>query len=537
MTVGATTATTGAFTTLTTSSTVTHNGGTANGVTYLNGSKVVTSGSALTYNGVALTNKPTSDSNPVVARFGVINTAATDDAYLDISADAANNLITLDSTGNNNGSIAFRAGGSEGMRLTSTGLGIGTSSPAVKLDVVDNSSNAQGQIRLSSSSGYGTRQTFVNTATNGRTFQIGCNFAVGQGEFSILDSTAGVERLQINASGNMGLGVTPSAWSFKAFEFGYAGNALWASATNDVRLTANVNYNSGYKYTNTSTATMYAQGGGQHAWFNAPSGTAGNAITFTQAMTLDASGNLGVGTTSPSSVSRLVSVPSNTTGSSVYTAIGASNYVDSDFQIYISGSASTDKRAVIGPSTSTALAFTSGGTERARIDSSGRFLVGVTSPVGSTFSTIEYSGGYNGLGLNVSTNTSGARFMLFASVGTQCGVIDRVGTTSAVVYTATSDRRLKENIVDAPSAIEHINAVKVRSYNWIDGGHKVKYGVIAQEFIDVEPDAVVQGDAGQTIEKTWSVDTSALVPAMIKAIQEQQAIIESLKARLDAANL
>ena len=44
---------------------------------------------------------------------------------------------------------------------------------------------------------------------------------------------------------------------------------------------------------------------GGHAWYTAPSGTAGNAISFTQAMTLDASGRLGIGTTSPASYARL----------------------------------------------------------------------------------------------------------------------------------------------------------------------------------------------------------------------------------------
>ena len=174
-------------------------------------------------------------------------------------------------------------------------------------------------------------------------------------------------------------------------------------------------------------------------------------------------------------------------------------------------------------------------TERARIDSSGRLLVGATSSFGSGFSTFQYLGfTSNGISVVQTDNASNSRFMTFAANGASCGVIDRVGTTSAVVYTTTSDRRLKENIVDAPSAIAHINAVKVRSFNWIEGGHQVKYGVIAQEFVDVEPDAVVQGDTGQTIEKSWAVDTAALVPAMIKAMQEQQALITQLQADVAA---
>ena len=241
-----------------------------------------------------------------------------------------------------------------------------------------------------------------------------------------------------------------------------------------------------------------------------------------EAARFDSSGNLGLGTTSPTSQLHLAKALSSTQtnmlqiqNTGIFTwGIGVDNAVSNSSLLIQSGGA--------------------GGTTRLAIDSSGRLLVGTTSPIGSTFSTIEYSATtYNGLGLNQSTNSGGGRFMLFASQGTQCGVIDRVGTTSAVVYTTTSDRRLKENIVDAPSAIAHINAVKVRSFNWIDGGHQVKYGVIAQEFVEVEPDAVVQGDNGQTIEKSWAVDTAALVPAMIKAIQEQQAIINDLKSRIE----
>jgi hypothetical protein len=63
-------------------------------------------------------------------------------------------------------------------------------------------------------------------------------------------------------------------------------------------LGVNAYFNSGWKYTASSTAaTRYRQNAGEHQWYNAPSGTAGNAITFTQAMTLDASGNLLVGKT------------------------------------------------------------------------------------------------------------------------------------------------------------------------------------------------------------------------------------------------
>jgi hypothetical protein len=109
--------------------------------------------------------------------------------------------------------------------------------------------------------------------------------------------------MRIDSSGNLGLGVTPSAWSLgKAIEVGFTGKGIWANNQNEVIYPNNAYFNSGWKYSVSSYApSQYAQRDGLHAWSTAASGTAGNAITFTQAMTLDASGNLGIGTTSPTS--------------------------------------------------------------------------------------------------------------------------------------------------------------------------------------------------------------------------------------------
>jgi hypothetical protein len=100
---------------------------------------------------------------------------------------------------------------------------------------------------------------------------------------------------------NLGLGVTPSAWatSYKAFQIG-ASSALYAhGAVASVHVTNNSYEDSGgVKYKITGAAADYQQSGGVHYWYNAPSGTAGNAITFTQAMTLDSSGDFLVGSTS-----------------------------------------------------------------------------------------------------------------------------------------------------------------------------------------------------------------------------------------------
>jgi hypothetical protein len=113
---------------------------------------------------------------------------------------------------------------------------------------------------------------------------------------------------------NLGLGVTPSTGTRKVFQIDCGGIAGYVTGSNGtIVLANNVVYNSGDKYIANGYATFYSQGNsGQHQWWNAPSGTAGNAITFTQAMTLDASGNLLVGTTnSASTTGGIVIIPGN----------------------------------------------------------------------------------------------------------------------------------------------------------------------------------------------------------------------------------
>jgi len=119
------------------------------------------------------------------------------------------------------------------------------------------------------------------------------------------------------------------------------------------------------------------------------------------------------------------------------------------------------------------------------------------------------------------------------SPGTQTGYIySPAGTTT--LYTTASDRRLKQNIVDAPSAINDVMAIGIKSFDWILNNEHQKYGVIAQDLHLIAPDAVA---IPQNSEDMCAVDYSALVPMLIKSIQELKAQNESLKARLDAANL
>jgi hypothetical protein len=126
------------------------------------------------------------------------------------------------------------------------------------------------------------------------------NYGTSGSNTPLAFGTDGVGQMTLATSGNLGLGVTPSAWSLgKAIEIGNIGNSVWGVNTTQFNVLQNVYYDGGgFKYATSNAASYYQQASGAHAWYNAPSGTAGNAISFTQAMTLGSNSGLSIGTPS-----------------------------------------------------------------------------------------------------------------------------------------------------------------------------------------------------------------------------------------------
>jgi hypothetical protein len=290
---------------------ITNTAGTANGVTYLNGSKVLTSGSALVFDGANLGVGGAAGSS---ANYSTITARGTTGGIYEFNSGGTLQSYILGNTSElrlqtqSTQAITFVPNGTEGMRLTSTGLGIGTSSPAQKLHV------SVGRIAVSN--GYNIGSTDGNTG-----MFVGTN--------SVLFQTNANTVATFDASGNLGLGVTPSAWnsSLRAQQFGARGaiyydsgyygevgfvnNGYWAAGSAD-----------NWRYTASGgTAALYKQNQGVHSWATAPSGTAGNAITFTTAMTLDAAGGLktlntiGVGNATPSTSGAGITFPATQSAS------------------------------------------------------------------------------------------------------------------------------------------------------------------------------------------------------------------------------
>jgi hypothetical protein len=673
--------------------------GTANGVTYLNGSKVLTSGSALTFDGsnlavpaevyrtsatsyLRLSGGDGAGGGANVLAFGQSHASAA--GRLALSAVGTGDIISNTISGTH----IYQINSSEQMRLNSTGLGIGTSSPSEKLDVAG-------------------RMSITTTTSPAAQGQYGYNFLGGTyiwpkaGSYSdlIIYRSDGNVGLQMTSSGNLGLGVTPSAWGavIRALQVNETGMSLFtytAAGTVDqyAFLTNNSYQNSGYAdtYVRTNPAAQYRQLNATHAWFNAPSGTAGAAISFTQAMTLTSAGELLVGTTSLPTGGGILTASSsaaetkvnivNTGASGRHYWIGSTNTssgavgggklaiydqtsnatrlaIDSSGNVGI-GTSSPGTRLQVNQSedgsgitlsagfrgasrvewemsgvsneacsflhnnntnkfvmqtmSRDTLLFHTNNTERMRIDSAGRLLIGGTSTYDfNGQANLVVNGTSNLATITVASTTSGHLVFADGTSGTALyagniaynhasntmtfgtdGIFERVtidssgnfkvssgqailvgglavGTSSlqgSVIYFGssvisagagtyplkwnsstgivtydTSSRLVKENIEDSPYGLAEVLQLKSRKYHRTDD-QRDEIGLVADEVQAVMPEfvplvakSIFTKDEADTELIAGGVNYDKLTSVLVKAIQEQQALIEQLQA--DVATL
>jgi hypothetical protein len=457
-----------------------------------------------------------------------------------ISANSAADALRITQTGAGNALLVEDAANpdSSPFVVTATGdVGIGTASPGAKLAVQG------GEVHWGQSGAFG----FLGTG-GGNTAAIG---SIGARDFLVFTNSA--ERMRLDSSGNLGLGVTPSAWTtnWKAFQFG-ATSAL-SDFSNQSSFWNNTVVTGGTtpSYQTTAAASFYRQTGGQHLWYNAPSGTAGNAITFTQAMTLDASGNLALGATSATLRADIIGSGTVTSGTMYGVARIAQDNTTKRGVVFgydTSGQIGTIFTDSAGAASNLAFWTYSGSAwgERARITSGGNLLVKATSS--SATSDVGFKlnpgGGDEQFAIVIDTSTAAQTPITVYNINaTNNGYRFYVRADGGVAnYQANdvnlSDQRTKKDIVAAPSYWDKIKGIEIVHFKYKDQTHDDNnVGVIAQQVEQVAPEFVDQDGWGETPEDgvpLKSIYTSDMYHAAIKALQEAMARIEQLEAKVAA---
>ena len=275
------------------------------------------------------------------------------------------------------------------------------------------------------------------------------------------------QAMTLNASGNLGLGVTPSAWSLgKAIEIGYLGSAIWSNGLNDIQIMANAYYNGGYLYASSGSATRYYQDGGAHVWLNAPSSTINTAITFTQAMTLDASGNLFVGATNSAlNATRGLLLNGGTLGDVQFRLQNNNTGTTGTDGLLIS--LASDNSMYVYNYENAPLNFGTNNSIRATISAAGNLLVGTTTDSGykldvngsvrfsgaiistgylTTLGDIFITGASKGIVFNSSVNYNTQMYESAGSLYFRTGGIDRLTLASTGAATFSSSVSASGNV-------------------------------------------------------------------------------------------
>jgi hypothetical protein len=444
----------------------------------------------------------------------------------------------------------------EAMRIDASGnVGIGTGSPSGLLKTLNIDGGAAGSsIALDGGSNFAVIYTGATIGDPTSLFSnTGFKFATATAK----NATGFAEAMRIDSSGNVLVGTTDGAFingggikianaaaarlklcdsnsagtgSADGFELTQSGTAAYiyqnendfmAFGTNALeRMRINANGNVGIGTSSPSYKLMTVAPSGTQSILLAGQSGLTNGFTInsdgSQLTYSFLTGNVGIGTASPSALLDLV-------GGAATPLVLELNSANSNCDITMQ-SASTSSVTRLRNGTNDFQVHTNG-VERMRLDSSGNLLIGTTTVPTTIGGSAFVADTGNRYVLILGVNTSAPRNL--AQFNNSLGNVGSISTASyATSYNTSSDVRLKENIVDAPSASDDIDAIQIRSYDWKADGQHQKYGVVAQELVNVAPEAVSQGE---TEEDTWGVDCSKLVPMLVKEIQELRARVAQLE--------
>jgi len=472
-----------------------------------------------------------------------INSGTIDGVTIGGSSAGAGTFTTFTSTGidDNATSTAITIDSSQN-------VGIGTS-PTQKLDV--NGTAVVNQLNINSAS-YDNRQLGMDS--NG---------------FFIYNSTDARYDMVISDSGKVGIstssdlyaGLTILDTNYTTSSLGQTGLNLRGSAS------ANGNYSAALTFTNEYRNGHSAIAGVAENADNDVMGIAffthastGGTNPTAESMRIDSSGNVGIGTSSPSNLLHVngssaqqdvlkIATAWSTEGDYVGMAMG-----DGWIRNFVDGSGNGYR----------AIAFAPLGTERARINGDGELYIGKVTASNSTNGWTFYSNGSGSAVCNFSGTNEVFVFNQRDGTGTtqiefRNGDVERgriEWTTSATSYNTTSDYRLKENVTYDWDATTRLKQLKPARFNFIEDADKTVDGFLAHEVSSIVPEAIsgekdemqteeyeitpaVLDDNGNVVTeavmgtrevpKYQGIDQSKLVPLLVKTIQELEARITALE--------
>ena len=455
-----------------------------------------------------------------------------------------------------NSRIEFTVDNDEKMRIEATG----------NVDIANGTLNIGGD--GSSINFTGTTGSNFITAKQGLKVDIDSDANQGATIFAVTSNNGANNVLNVKEDGDISFYEDTGAdaklfWDASAESLGIGTTSpdsiLHAQKANAGADTAIMLENSGQSGTSTASLVFTGNGGTGQEKARIKSAVYGDGyMAFhtnddTEKMRIDSSGNVGIGTTSPDSVLTIdkdVSTAfdssddgaqrSNTNTLLLKNEDGTANsFAQIAFDLGASNQPIARIAGINTGTSSSALAFVVEGSnvkrEAMRIDSTGSLLVGKTIDDNDENGLVVNSNGYTKIVRTSGTANANSVLMLNrqSTVGSivefrkDDAVVGSISVTgSATSYNTSSDERLKENITDSADAGSKIDAIQIRQFDWkADGSHQ-DYGVIAQELINVAPEAVSEGD---TEEDMMGVDYSKLVPMLIKEVQSLRSRVAELE--------